>query len=154
MLTALYRLIHKSLPDFRPLRYSIRDGHAEGEHVNRGRDTTSFCPTLKVLDMSTLGDAADINSVIKFLPHTLHFCGRNLITELISAASPRMYISSTCKVGQKLGVCLPLLTWSPSAWPSQLLYCRGRKSGRDLWITLYFENQDSETTIEELIRGE
>ena len=29
-----YRVIHKSLRDFRPLRYSSRDGHAEGEHVN------------------------------------------------------------------------------------------------------------------------
>jgi hypothetical protein len=26
----------------------------------------------------------------------------------------------------------------PLAWPSRLLYRRGRKSGRDLWITLYF----------------
>jgi hypothetical protein len=60
-----YRVIHNSLRDFR------RDGHAEGEHVNRGRDTPSFCPTLQLLDMSTLGDDADVNSVIKFLPHTL-----------------------------------------------------------------------------------
>jgi hypothetical protein len=29
------------------------------------------------------------------------------------AASPRVDISSTCKVGQKLGVSLPLLTCSP-----------------------------------------
>jgi hypothetical protein len=29
------RLIHKSLCDFRPLRYSSWDGHVEGEHVNR-----------------------------------------------------------------------------------------------------------------------
>ena len=49
-----YRIIHKSLRDFQPLRYSSREGHAEGEHVNRGRDTPSFCPTLQVLDMSTL----------------------------------------------------------------------------------------------------
>ena len=49
----LYRVIHTSLRDFRPLRYSIRDGHAEGEHVNRGRDTPRFCPTLQVLDMLT-----------------------------------------------------------------------------------------------------
>jgi len=48
-----YRVIHKSLRDFRPLRYSSRDAHAEGEHVNRGRDTPSFCPTLQVLDMLT-----------------------------------------------------------------------------------------------------
>jgi len=56
-----YRVIQKSLPDFQPLWYSSRDGHAEGEHVNRGRDTPSFCPTLQLLDMSNLGDAADVN---------------------------------------------------------------------------------------------
>ena len=111
----LYRVIHKSLRDFRPLRYSSRNGHAEGKHVNRGRDTPSFCPTLQVLDMSTLGDAADVNPVIKFLPHTLHVCGRNLITELTSDVSPMIHISNTCKSGQKLGVSLPLLTCSPSA---------------------------------------
>ena len=74
----MYRVIHKSLRDFRPLRYGSRDGHAEGEHVNRGRDTPSFCPTLQVLDMSTLGDAVDVNPVIKFLPHTLDVCDRDL----------------------------------------------------------------------------
>ena len=67
----IYRVIHKSLRDFRPLLYSSRDVHAEGEHVNRGRDIPRFCPTLQVIDMSTLGDAADVNPVIKFLPHTL-----------------------------------------------------------------------------------
>jgi hypothetical protein len=41
------------------------------EHVNRGRDTPIFCPTLQVLDMSILGDAAVINPVIKFLSHVL-----------------------------------------------------------------------------------
>ena len=68
-----------------------------------------------------------------------HFalCGRNLITGLKSAASPRVELSNTCKVGQKLGVLLPLLTCSPSAWSSRLLYCRGRKSLRDIRITLY-----------------
>ena len=66
----VYRVIHKSLRDFRPLRYSSRDGYAEGEHINRGKDTPSFCPTLQVLDMSTLDDAADVNPVIKFLPQT------------------------------------------------------------------------------------
>jgi hypothetical protein len=67
-----YRVIHKSLRDFRPLRYSSRDCHAEGEHVNRWRDTPSFCPTLQVLDMCTLGDAADVNPVIKF--RSLEYC--------------------------------------------------------------------------------
>ena len=33
--------------------------------------------------MSTLGDAADVNPVIKFLPHTLHVCGRNLIVDML-----------------------------------------------------------------------
>jgi hypothetical protein len=56
----LYRVIRKSLRGFRPLRYGSRDGHAEGEHVNRVRGTASFCPTLQVLDMCTLGDATDV----------------------------------------------------------------------------------------------
>jgi hypothetical protein len=68
----LYSVIHKSLRDFRPLRYSSRDGHSEGEHVNRRTDTPIFCPTLQVLYMSTLGDAADVNPVIKFLPYTVN----------------------------------------------------------------------------------
>jgi hypothetical protein len=164
----LYRAIHKSLRHLRPLRYSSRDGHAKGEHVNRGRDISSFCPTLQVLDISTLCDAADVNPVINFLPHTLqhlavdssyclqscdrgswrrsllstarfcNVCGRNMITGLTSTASPSVDISSNCKVGQKIGVSLLLLTCSPSAWPFRLLYHRGRKSRRDLRITLYF----------------
>ena len=59
VLTDKYRVILKFLRDFRPLRYSNRDGHAEGEHVNRGRGTPSFCPTLQVHDISNLGDAED-----------------------------------------------------------------------------------------------
>ena len=55
---SLYRVINRLILEFRPLRYSSRDGHAEGEHVNRGTDTPSFCPTLQVLDNSTFGDAA------------------------------------------------------------------------------------------------
>jgi len=47
------------------MRYSSREGHAEGGHVNGGRDTPSFCPTSHVFNMSTLGDAADVNPVIK-----------------------------------------------------------------------------------------
>ena len=77
--SAIYRVIRKSFRDFRPLRYSSRHGHAEGEHVNRGRDTPSFCPTLQVLDMSTLGDEADVNALIKFLPHT---CNARVLQEL------------------------------------------------------------------------
>ena len=52
----IYRVIPKTLRDFRPLRYSSRDGHAEGEHVNRGRDIQvsvlpyrcSICPPCSV----------------------------------------------------------------------------------------------------------
>jgi hypothetical protein len=61
--------------------------------------------------------------------------GRNLITRLTSAASSRVGISRICNVGQKLGLSLPMLTCSPSAWPFRLLYRRGRKSRRDLPIT-------------------
>ena len=49
----------------------------------------------------------------------------------------RKDISSTCKLGQKIGLSVPLLTCSPSAWPSRLLHRRCRKSPRDLWITIY-----------------
>jgi hypothetical protein len=65
-----YRVILKSLWDFRSQWYSSWDGHAEGETVKRGKDTPSFCPTLQGFDMSILGDVADVNPVIKFLPHT------------------------------------------------------------------------------------
>ena len=112
-------VIHKSVRDFRLLRYNRRDGHAEGEHVNRGRETPSLCSTLQVLDMFTLGDAADVNPVLKFLPRTCKVCGRNLITGLTSATSPRVDIWSTCKVGHIFGVSLPLLKYSPSAWPQR-----------------------------------
>jgi hypothetical protein len=68
----LYRVIHKAHRDFRLLRYRSRDGHAEVDNVNRGRDTPNVFATLQVLDMTTLGDAADVSPVIKFLPHTLN----------------------------------------------------------------------------------
>ena len=88
--------------------------------------------------MSTLGDAANVNPVIKFLPHTLHVCGRNFITGLKSATSPKVDITSTCKVRKKCGGSLRLLTCSPSSWQFRLQYRSGRKSGRDSWITLYY----------------
>ena len=64
-------------------------------------------------------------------------CRRNLITGLTSAASPRVHISSTCKVGQKLGKILYLLICSFLPCLSWLLRTRVRKSRRDVWITLY-----------------
>ena len=36
----------------------------------------------------------------------------------------------------RCSICPPLVT-RPATWPSRLLYRRGRKSQRDLWITLY-----------------
>jgi hypothetical protein len=114
-------------------------------------ETLSFGPTLQVLDMSTLGDAEDVNPVIKFLPHRVNHVAqgarvhvppmprdlpqlRQRIMEavaaidrqmlqhvwqeldigLTSAMSLRVDILSTCKIRQKLGVSLPLLTCSPS----------------------------------------
>ena len=65
-------------------------------------------------------------------------CRRHLITGLTSAASPRVHISSTSKVGQKLGEILYLLIRSFLPCLSSLLCSRVRKSRRDLWITLYF----------------
>ena len=54
-------------------------------------------------------------SAVQYPCHTrCNVCGTNLITGLTSVASPRGEISSTCKVKQKLGVSLPLLTCSPS----------------------------------------
>jgi hypothetical protein len=47
-----HRVIHKSPRDFWPLWYSSRDGRTEGEHVNRGTDTPSFCLTLQLLNSS------------------------------------------------------------------------------------------------------
>ena len=67
----IYRVIHKSLRDFRTRLRNSQDRHGRKEHINRERDTPSFCPTLQVLDMRTLGDAADVNPVIKFLRHAL-----------------------------------------------------------------------------------
>ena len=105
----------------------------------------SICPPLVTRQMSILyssschtrairrGRCQSCNQV-----SVTHVCGRNLIIGLTSVESPRVDISSTCKVGHKLGVPLPLLICSPSAWLSRLLYRRGRKSRRDLWITLYY----------------
>jgi hypothetical protein len=65
-------------------------------------------------------------------------CLRNVRTlRNIQDRHSRKELSSACEVGHTLGVSLPLLTCSPSAWPSRLLYRRGRTSRRDLWITLY-----------------
>jgi hypothetical protein len=80
-----------------------------------------------VLDMSAHGDAADVNPVIKFLTHKLQHLAvdssdcqmlqlvcQELDYRIYICASPRVDISSTCKLRQKLGGSLPLLICSPS----------------------------------------
>jgi len=55
----IYRVIHKSLRDFRTRLRNNQERHGRKEHINRKerinrereRDTPSFCPTLQVLDM-------------------------------------------------------------------------------------------------------
>ena len=66
-----YRVLHKSLRDFRTRLRNNQDRHGRKEHINRYRISPRLCPTLQVLDMCTLGDAAEVNPVIKFLQHAL-----------------------------------------------------------------------------------
>ena len=61
-LVVLYRVIHKSLRDFRTRLRNNQDRH-DRKHINRWRISPSFCPSLQVLDMCPLGDAADVNQV-------------------------------------------------------------------------------------------
>ena len=131
----IYRVIHKSLRDFRPLRYSSRDGHAEGELVNRGRDTPPFCPTLQVLDMSTLGVAADVtNDSVRANSKTqnaflfpVHAMFRHDCPLAVKPAStPRRLVD------KKLGEILYLLICSFLLCLSWLLCNRVRKFRRDL----------------------
>ena len=105
--THTYKVIRTPLLDFRPLRYSSRDGHAEGEHVNRGRDIPNFCPTLQVLDVSTLGDAADVNPVIKFLPNTLVLCGNVAACCSMSTEGKTLQVSV---LPYRCSMCPPLVT--------------------------------------------
>jgi len=59
----VYRVIQKSLRDFRPLRYSSRDGHAEGSMSTEGETlqvtvlpySCSVCPPLVTRQMSIFG---------------------------------------------------------------------------------------------------
>jgi len=131
----LYRVIHKSFLDFRPLRYINRDGHAEGEHVNRGRDTPSFCPTLEVLDMSTLGDAADANpansktqNAFLFPVHAMfrHDCPLAVKPATMPRRLGKRKRKKERKKKKTWRVCL--------CW---LLHSRVRNFRRVLWITLY-----------------
>jgi hypothetical protein len=127
----IYRVIHKSLRDFRPLWYSSRDGHAKGEHVNRGRDTPSFCLTLQVLDMYPLGDAADVKflQIPRHRPLSFLFPVHAMLRQdcplaVKPASTPRPLVQ------KKLGEIFHLLICS--FMPSWLLRSRDRKSHRDL----------------------
>jgi hypothetical protein len=66
----------------------------EGEHVNRGRDTPSFYPTLQVLDISNLGDAAD-DKFGNFSPAVYrHRCLPTNIIHLFSFLHQRIHFVS------------------------------------------------------------
>jgi hypothetical protein len=119
---AKYRVIRKSLRDFRHLRYRRRYGYAEGERVNKGRDTPSFCRTLQVFDMSTLCHV--IYRVLQELDYRIDICS-------VTKGGHIEHLLGRIESCECLSLC-----WH--AWPSRLLYRRGRKSRRDLWITLYF----------------
>ena len=97
----------------------------------------STCPLYHVVYHS--GDKGSWRQSLLSTNRCCNLCGRELIAGLTSATSPRVDISSACKVRQKFWVFLPLLTSSPSARPLRLLYRRGRNSWRDLRITLYWE---------------
>ena len=128
----MYRVIHKSLRDFRPLPYSSRDGHAKGEHFNRGRDTPNFCPTLQVLDMSTLAPA----QLTQFWQIPRHRTRSNsLFTSCFVTTAPlAVKPASTSRrlVHKKLGEILYLLMCSFLLCLSWLLHCRVRKCQTDL----------------------
>jgi len=135
----IHRVIHKSLRDFRTLRYSSRDGHAEGEHVNGGTDTPSFCPTLQVLDMSTLGDAADVKfgNFGKFqdTERFLSPCPSHVSSRLPSSGETCKYATAP-STQKKLEEILYLLTCSFLLCLSLLLCSRLWNFRRNLWITL------------------
>jgi hypothetical protein len=118
--------------DFRPLQDSSRDGHADGEPVNRGRDTASFCPTLQVLDMYTLGDATDVKfwQIPRHRPLTYSLSTPCFVTTAPLAVKPAS--TSRGLVQKKLGeiICLLICFFLPCL--SWLLRSRVRKSRRDL----------------------
>jgi len=132
----LYRVIHKSLRKFRTQLHSNQDRHSRKEHINRCRISPSFSFCLRgsiaYLQVSPLGGRHDETWRGQGIRKRFVSWILSKLPNLTSAASPRVDISSTCKVEQKIGVSLPLLTCSPSASPSRSLYRRGRKSRRDL----------------------
>jgi hypothetical protein len=61
-------------------------------------ETLQVCPNLQVLDMSTPGDAADVNPIIKFLPHTL----KHLSVDSSDCLHDR---SSQQELDYRIGIC-------------------------------------------------
>ena len=137
----LYRVIQKSLQDFLPLRYSSRNGNAEGEHVNRGRERHS-----KFLSYLTgaryvhpwwrgrcqlLANSKTQNGFL-FPVHAMfpHDC--------LLAVETSKYATAP-NTHKKLGEILYILICSFLLCLSWLLHSRVRKFRRDLWITLYVE---------------
>jgi len=124
----LYRVIQKSLRHFRPLRYSNRDGNAEGEHVNRGRDSPSFCPTLQVLDMSTLCDAADVKlgnfGKFQYTERLLILCPRHVSSRLSPSGETCKYATApsthkkTCRDSLPIDMLLSAVSVLVDAQPS------------------------------------
>jgi hypothetical protein len=133
----IYMVNHKSFRNFQPLQYSSGDGDAEGKHVNRRTDAPIFCPTLQVLDMSTLGDATDASFWQIPRHRTLSY---SLSTPCFVTTAPlAVKPASTPQllVYKKNGEILYRLICSFLLCLSWLLCSRFRKFRRDLWITLY-----------------
>jgi hypothetical protein len=142
------RVIHKSLRDFRPLRYSSRDGHAEGEHVDRGRDT----PSLSYLTVARYVHPwwrgrcqilanSKTQTAYLFPVHAMfrHYCPPSGETCKYATAP-----STKKKLGEVL--CLLICSFLPCL--SWLLRSQVRKSRRDLWITLYMTSNSVDTFTE------
>jgi hypothetical protein len=140
---SIYSVIHKSLRDFRPLWYSSSYGHAEGEHINRYRISPSFLCTRRHgvragftargrswRNMAWTGNKKALY-VLEFAKTESVVANSKTQNAFLFSAHARLLHKKTCRE------ILYLLICSPSAWPSRLIYRRGRKSRRDLWITLY-----------------
>jgi hypothetical protein len=138
----IYRVIHKSLRDFRRLRYSSRDGHDDraggGGGINRGRDAPSFCGSVWHT-VGTLRCTVTIDSVLAncktqdaflFPVHAMFRHGCPLAVK--PASTPRRLLPR-----KTLGQILYLLICSFLLCLSWLLRCRFRKFRKDLRITLY-----------------
>jgi len=130
----IYWVIHNFLRDFRPLRYSSGDGHAEVENVKRGRDTPSFCTTLKVLDISTLA-SSQLTQFWQIPRHrTLSYnCPRHVSSRLPPSGATCKY-AMALSAQNKPGEILYLFICSFLLCLSWLLCSRFRNFRRDLRI--------------------